>query len=69
MGSNDPHMAPPRNRGGRADCARDQDERELRGGDVCGGGRSPFRAEPAAEQFGHKTAGCEFLAIHRIKQP
>jgi hypothetical protein len=37
---------------------RDQDEQELRSGDVCGGGRSPFRAEPAAEPFGNKTAGC-----------
>lgn len=41
LGSNDLHVPPPRNRGGTADCACDQDEQELRGGDVCGGGRSP----------------------------
>jgi hypothetical protein len=33
LGSNDLQVPPPRNRGGTADRARDQDEEELRGGD------------------------------------
>ena len=57
-GSNDLHVAPPRNRGGTADCARGPGRAGAARRDVCGGGRSPLRAEPAAEPFGHKTAGC-----------
>lgn len=57
-GSHDLPVPPPRNRGGIADCARDQDEQELRGGYLCGGGCSPLRAEATAAPFGYKPAGC-----------
>ena len=55
-GSNDLQVPPPRNRRGTADCAGDQDELKLPGGDIwCGGGRSPLRARPAAELFGYNS--------------
>jgi hypothetical protein len=40
LGSTGLHAVPPPNRGGTADCARDQDEKELPCGDVWSGGGS-----------------------------